>query len=136
MEDINKLVINGRLTRDAELKYTNSGTAVTRLAIATNRGVKQGDDWTEEASFFDATLWGKRGEGLNQYLKKGQQISIDGSLKQERWEQDGQTRSRVIIHVDKIQLLGGQNQQQRSPATQNNQQHSKPQQAYNQNSNF
>ena len=106
-EDINKTVIVGRLTRDAELMYTNSGTALCKMSIAVNRSIKKGDKWEDEASFFDVALWGKRGEALNVYLVKGQQVAIEGSLRQERWEQDGNKRSRVSIDASNIQLLGG-----------------------------
>lgn len=104
--DINRVILVGRLTRDAELRYTNSGMALTRLGIAVNRRIKQGDQWVDEANFFDATLWGKRGESLNQYLSKGQQIAIEGELRQERWEKDGVKNSKVTINVSEIQLLG------------------------------
>jgi len=105
--DINSVTIVGRLTRDAELKYTNSGSAVTGMSIAVNRTRKDGDQWVEEANFFDVSLWGRRGESLNQYLQKGTRIAVTGELRQDRWEQDGQKRSRVVIHANNIQLLGG-----------------------------
>lgn len=106
-EDINRVILIGRLTRDNELSYTQSGTALSKMSIAVNRRKKSGDQWIEEASFFDITLWGKRGEALSPYLLKGQQISVDGKLKQDRWEQDGQKRSRIIVEAENIQLLGG-----------------------------
>lgn len=109
--DINSVTIVGRLTRDAELKYTNSGSAVTGLSLAVNRQRKEGDQWVEEANFFDVSLWGRRGESLNQYLQKGTRIAVTGELRQERWEQDGQKRSRVVIHANNIQLLSGGNAQ-------------------------
>ncbi|MFP4362579.1 MAG: single-stranded DNA-binding protein [Spirochaetia bacterium] len=107
MTDLNHVVLIGRLTRDAELKYINSGTAVTKMSLAVNRRKRSGDGWTEEASFFDVTLWGKLGESLNQYLKKGKQIAVEGELRQNRWEQDGQPRSKVEIVANNLQLLGG-----------------------------
>ena len=107
MADVNKWIGIGRLTRDAELKYTAGGTAVSKLGIAVNKRVKKGDEWTEQASFFDVTLWGKMAEGLNQYLVKGKQIAIEGELEQERWEKDGQTHSKVTITASNVQLLGG-----------------------------
>ena len=107
MADVNSVVIVGRLTRDAELKYTSGGTAVSKIGIAVNKRVKKGDEWTEQASFFDVTLWGKMAEGLNQYLVKGKQIAIEGELEQERWEKDGQTHSKVTITASNVQLLGG-----------------------------
>ena len=106
-EDINCVMLVGRLTRDAELMYTSSGFALTKLALAVNRRRKSGDQWIDEGNFFDVTLWGKRGEALSPYLKKGQQVGIQGQLRQDRWEQDGQKRSRVVIDADNVQLLGG-----------------------------
>jgi len=106
-DDINSVTIVGRLTRDAELKYTNTGSAVTKCSLAVNRSRKDGDQWVEEANFFDVSLWGRRGESLNQYLLKGTRIAVTGELRQDKWEQDGQTRTRVFIHANNIQLLGG-----------------------------
>lgn len=110
MSDINKTIIVGRLTRDAELSYTSSGTALARLGIAVNRRVKQGDSWIDEANFFDAKMWGKRAEAISQYLTRGTQVCIEGELRQERWEKDGQKHSKVTINVNEIQLLGGKKQ--------------------------
>jgi single-strand DNA-binding protein len=106
MSDINHVVLVGRLTRDAELKFTNSGLAIAKLSLAVNRRVKKEDSWQEEANFFDAVMMGKRAEALAQYLQKGKQIAVEGELRQDRWEQDGQRRSRVEIFVTNIQLLG------------------------------
>jgi single-strand DNA-binding protein len=105
--DINHVVLVGRLTRDAELKYTANGQAVCKFSIAVNRSRKNGDQWVEEASFFDVTLWGRQGEAVNQYLVKGKQVGSDGELRQDRWEQDGQKRSKVEIVAANLQLLGG-----------------------------
>ncbi len=107
MEDVNYVIIIGRLTRDAELKYTNSGLAVSSFSLAVNRRKRSGDNWEDEVSFFDLALFGKRAESLNQYLTKGQQVAVEGSLTQDRWEQDGNKRSKVKIIADNIQLLGG-----------------------------
>lgn len=107
MTDINRVVLVGRLTRDAELRYTASGVAVCNFSIAVNRRRKNGDAWEDEASFFDIALWGKQGETLNQYLVKGKQVCVEGELRQSRWEQDGQTRSKVEIVASNLQLLGG-----------------------------
>ncbi len=107
MADLNHVILIGRLTRDAELKYTANGQAVCKFAIAVNRRRKNGDQWVEEANFFDIVLWGRQGETLNQYLVKGKQIAVDGELRQDRWEQDGQNRSKVEIMANNVQLLGG-----------------------------
>ena len=104
--DINQIILVGRLTRDCELKYTSGGMAIGSMALAVNRRVKKGDQWTDEGNFFDVTLFGKQAEGLNQYLLKGTQIAVTGELVQERWEKDGQKRSAVKINAQGVQLLG------------------------------
>lgn len=113
-DDINKVMIVGRLTRDAELMYTNSGYALCKFSLAVNRRKKQGDEWVDEANYFDLNLWGKRGESLNGYLKKGTQVAIDAQLRQERWDQEGQKRSKVTLDVQNVQLLGGKKDNQQS----------------------
>jgi single-strand DNA-binding protein len=107
MADLNSVALIGRLTRDAELKYTAGGQAVCKFSIALNRRKKNGDQWEDEANYFDIVLWGRQGESLSQYLVKGKQIGVDGELRQDRWQQDGQNRSRVEIVANNIQLLGG-----------------------------
>lgn len=107
MADVNFVVLIGRLTRDAELKYTNGGFPVANFAIAVNRRRKNGDQWIDEVSYFDISLFGKSAESLKQYLIKGKQIAVEGELRQDRWEQDGQTRSRIFIAANTVQLLGG-----------------------------
>jgi len=126
--DLNSINLIGRLTKDAELKYTNSGFAITTMSLAVNRSVKKQDQWVEEVSFFDLKLLGKRGESLNQYLQKGTQLGIMGQLIQERWEKDGQQRSKVIIQLDNIQLLGGKkdNQSNNNNSSGGNNSYSKP----------
>ncbi|UCF97210.1 MAG: single-stranded DNA-binding protein [Spirochaetaceae bacterium] len=114
MADINQVVLVGRLTRDVELKYTNTGFAIANLSLAVNRRVKKDDTWQDEGNFFNCVLIGKRAEALAQYLVKGKQIGIQGELRQNRWEQDGQPRSRVEIFVNDIQLLGGRSAEQGS----------------------
>lgn len=107
MNDMNHLDIIGRLTKDAELKYTSSGLAICNFSIAVNRSKKQGDGYVDEASFFDVSLLGKLAESMKQHLTKGKQVAITGYLKQERWTKDGESRSKVTIGVDEIQLIGG-----------------------------
>lgn len=106
MSDLAVAVIVGRLTRDAELKYTNSGQAVCHFSVATGSRRKKGDQWVEESSFWDVDLWGKQGESINQYLTKGKLVAVEGAMRQDRWEQDGQTRSKTLITANTVQLLG------------------------------
>jgi len=109
-EDLNRVILVGRLVRDAELSYTNSGYPVCKMSLAVNRRVKKGESYEDEGNFFDLTLWGKRGESLKNYLVKGQQLAVEGQLKQDRWEQDGNKRSRVTVEISNIQLIGSRNQ--------------------------
>jgi single-strand DNA-binding protein len=109
-DDINKVMLVGRLTRDAELMYTNSGFALCKFSLAVNRRRKQGEQWVDEANFFDINLWGRRGEALNTYLTKGTQLAIEGQLRQERWEQDGAKRSKITIEAVNVQLLGSRSE--------------------------
>ncbi len=131
--DINTSTVTGRLTRDAELKYTNSGSAVTTFSIASNYSKKEGDQWVEEVNYFDVTAWGRQGEALNQYLQKGQEIAVTGELRQDRWEKDGQKRSKVGIKANSIKLLGGksnggQSNNNQGSNNQSNNSYQKPQQ--------
>ncbi|MFP4373716.1 MAG: single-stranded DNA-binding protein [Spirochaetaceae bacterium] len=107
MADINQVVLVGRLVRDAELRYLSSGTAVMNFSIAVNRRRKQGDQWVEETSFFDVELFGRQAESIQRFMVKGKQVGVQGELRQDRWEQDGQTRSKVKVHAINLQLLGG-----------------------------
>ena len=106
MGDLAVAVIVGRLTRDAELKYANSGTAICHFSIATNARVKKGDQWVDESSYWDVDLFGKRAESVNQYLTKGKLVAVQGDMRQDRWEQDGQQKSKVKITANDVQLLG------------------------------
>ena len=105
--DTNIVVLVGRLTRDIELRYLSSGTAIGRFSLAVNRIKRSGDQREEEVSFFDIVLWGKPAEVLTPYLTKGRQVSISGELRQNRWEQDGQSRSKIEVIANSVQLLGG-----------------------------
>ena len=105
--DINAVTLVGRLVRPAELKYTQSGAPVCNFSLAVNKTRKQGDQYVDEASFFDITLWGRQGEAVVKYLEKGKQVAIQGELTQDRWQQDGQNRSKVKVIARTLQLLGG-----------------------------
>ncbi|MDR1933175.1 MAG: single-stranded DNA-binding protein [Spirochaetales bacterium] len=126
MADVNYVVLVGRLTRDASLKFTNSGLPICEFSLAINRRVRQGEVWTDEAHFFDITLFGKQGEAIAQYMTKGTQIAVEGELRLDRWEQDGQKRSKIKIIGNNVQLLGsrgggssggGQSRFQKNPDT-------------------
>ena len=112
MTDLNHVVLIGRLTQDVgsderSFGYIANGQARANVSIAVNRSKKNGDQWVEEVNFFNVTIWGKTAENLKPYLTKGKQICVEGHLKQDRWEKDGQKQSRVTIVADSVQLLGG-----------------------------
>jgi single-strand DNA-binding protein len=107
--NLNTVTIIGRLTRDAELKYTNGGTAVVNASIASNYRTKSGDNWQEAVNFFELSFFGKGAEAVYKYMTKGKQVAVSGELRQERWEQDGQNRSKVKILAHQVQLLGTKN---------------------------
>lgn len=107
MTDINTLTIIGRLTSNCNIGYALNGTARLNLSIAVNRSQKSGGEWSDKASFFDVTVWGKTAENISPYLSKGKQIAVQGYLDQQRWEKDGQRFSKVCIVAEQVQLLGG-----------------------------
>lgn len=113
MRDINGVVIVGRLTRDAEIKALPSGTEVAEFSVASNYSTKRGDQWVDEVSYFDVVKFSPG--GLAKYLVKGKQLAMWGELRQERWEKDGQKRSKVKIMAQTLQLLGGGGEKQAEP---------------------
>ena len=123
MTDINKVILVGRLTKDmGDVRYTHEQMAIGEISIAVNRSKKVNDQGQDEASFFNCTVYGKTAENLKQYLVKGQQVAIEGSLKQERWEKDGQKFSKVSIQVSNIELLGSgkkENNTEQKPEVEN-----------------
>jgi single-strand DNA-binding protein len=107
MASYNRVILVGNLTRDPELRYIPSGTAVTDIGLAVNDRVKKGNDWVDETTFVDVTLWARTAEVANEYLSKGSSVLIEGRLKLEQWEKDGQKRSKMKVVADKMQMLGG-----------------------------
>src|SRR3954451_14033314 len=106
MASFNRVVLVGNLTRDPELRYIPSGMAVSDIGLAVNDRVKRGDQWVDEATFVDITLWGRTAEIANEYLSKGSPVLIEGRLKLDRWEKDGQKHSKLKVTADKLQMLG------------------------------
>jgi len=98
----------GNVTRDVELRTVGEGTKVCDLGVAYNKRRKSpdGEGYEDEAHFFDVTLWGNTAQVAADYLKKGSPVLIEGELAQDRWEQDGQKRSKVKIVGRKMVMLG------------------------------
>lgn len=117
--DINRVILVGRLTRDPDLKSTNTGSFFCRFGIAVNRTIYRKDAENEEkVSFFDCVAWGKQAEIISKYLQKGRRVGIDGRLDQSRWEDnDGNSRSRVEIYVENFQFLESRNAQEGAPSS-------------------
>lgn len=110
--DINRVFMIGRLTKDPELRYTQGGTSIASFSIANNRSYTVQNEKKEQVSFFNCLAWGKGGEVLAQYAKKGSKIGIEGRLQQRSWQdQNGQKRNTVEIVVENFQFLGGNGQQ-------------------------
>lgn len=108
MQNINRVVITGNLTRDPELRTTNSGTPVCGMRIATNTRTKDASGtWGDKPNYFDVTVWGAHGENCAQYLAKGRGCAIDGRLDWREWQdKEGNKRQSVQIVADTVQFLG------------------------------
>ena len=110
MASYNRVVLVGNITRDVELKYTQSGLAVTDVGLAVNdRRKSQSGEWVDETTFVDITLWGRQAEVAGEYLGKGSPVLIEGRLKLDTWETDGQKRSKLRVVGERMQMLGSRN---------------------------
>jgi single-strand DNA-binding protein len=108
MANFNRVILLGNLTRDPEVRYIPSGTAVSDIGLAINeRWKKSTGEWVDEVVFVDVTLWGRTAEVANEYLSKGSQILIEGRLKLDSWEKDGQKHSKLKVVCDRMQMVGG-----------------------------
>lgn len=105
--NVNKVFLLGNVTKTPELKHTNSGTAVTNFSIATNESYKDSNDvWQERPQFHNLTAWAKQAEIICQYVEKGTQMHIEGSLNYGSYEKDGVTVRTTEIRIDEFALLG------------------------------
>lgn len=107
--DINRVNLVGRLTKDPDLRYTQNGTSIGSFSIANNRTYVSNGEKKEQVSYFNCIAWGKAGEIIAQYMKKGQRMAVDGHLQQRSWEdKDGNKRYTVEVVVDNFQFLSQQ----------------------------
>jgi single-strand DNA-binding protein len=110
MASYNRVILIGNLTRDPEVRYIPSGTAVSELGLAVNRTWfdKQSNSRKEETTFVDVTLWGREAEVAGEYLSKGRPVLIEGRLQLDSWEdkQSGQRRSKLRVVCERMQMLG------------------------------
>ena len=108
MASFNRVILMGNLTRDIEIKYLQSGMAVADVGLAVNdRRKNQAGEWIEETTFVDVTMWGRTAEVAGEYLSKGSPILIEGRLKLDQWEKDGQKRSKLSVVCERMQMVGG-----------------------------
>jgi single-strand DNA-binding protein len=104
---LNKVLLMGNLTRDPEVKYTPKGTAVCDLGLAINDSYKAQDGTVKETTtFVDVEVWGRTAENCKQYLTKGRPVFIEGQLRLDQWEQEGQKRSKMKVRALSVQFLG------------------------------
>lgn len=102
MQDMNKAVVAGNLTRDPDLRYTPNNKAVCNFTIASNYKYKD----REETTFIDVVAWGGAAETISQFLSKGNKILVDGRLKMDKWEgKNGEKRTRIKINMEKFQFM-------------------------------
>ena len=107
MASFNQVTLVGNFTREVDLKFTQTETAVADVGLAINQRRKnQSGEWVEETVFVDVTLWGKTAEAAAQHLGKGSLVLIAGRLKLDTWEQDGQKRSKLRVVGERMQMLG------------------------------
>jgi single-strand DNA-binding protein len=109
MASFNRVILMGNLTRDPEIRYIPSGTAVCDIGLAVNdRRKGTNGEWIEETTFVDVTLWGRTAEIAGEYLTKGGPVLIEGRLKLDTWEgNDGQKKSKLKVICENMRLLGG-----------------------------
>lgn len=128
-----KTIILGNLTRDIELRYTQSGMAIAKTGIASSRKFKkQNGEQSEETLFIDIVFFGKSAEIANQYLRKGSKVLIEGRLTLEQWtDQNGQKRSKHSVTVEEMKMLDSRSDAQRNNQPPANQNYQPPQQQQN-----
>lgn len=105
--NFNQVILLGNLTRDVELRHTQSGQALAKFGLAVNRKYTVNGEQKEETCFVDLTAWGRQAEVLNQYVKKGSQLFVQGRLQFSTWEgQDGAKKSKLEVVVENFQFVG------------------------------
>ena len=117
---INRVVLTGNLTKDAELKQTAGGMAIAtiRLAVNDRRKNAASGQWEDKPNYIDVVMFGSRGESVSRFLTKGKQIAVEGKIRWSEWEnQAGEKRSKIEVVADDIELLGGRGDAPASPRT-------------------
>lgn len=111
MASYNKVILMGNLTRDPQLTYTQSNMAICKFGLAVNRRFKdsQSNEWKEEPTFIDVTIFGQRAEAFQRYHTKGKPAFIEGSLRLDTWEDKngGGKRSKLYVVANNWEFVGG-----------------------------
>lgn len=119
MSELNSVILEGHLTKNAELSFLQTGTAICKFSIANNKSKKNtAGEYESVANFFEAELWGPYAQSMAPHLTKGRHIAITGKLTQDRWEKDGQKFSRVKIVVEELRLFPLKQETQTTPTSQ------------------
>lgn len=112
----NRVILQGNLTRDVELKYLPSGSAVCDIGLAVNERVKRNEEWVDQPLFCDCTAFGRTAELANQYLSKGSPALIEGKLRMDSWQdKEGNKRTKLKVVIDNLQFLGSKSDRQSQP---------------------
>lgn len=115
MASFNRVILVGNLTRDPNVRYTPGGTAVCDIGLAVNeRRKNQSGEWIDEVVYVDVTLWGRTAEVAGEYLTKGAPVLVEGRLRMDTWEKDGEKRSKLRVVAERMQMLGARGQQANS----------------------
>ena len=118
MGNLNKVFLMGNLTRDPDMRFTQTGMAVTRIGLAVNRRVRDAgtDQWRDETDFIDVCFFGRRGEVISEYFRKGDPIFIEGRLRYSSWETpEGERRSKLEVVAENFEFISRRNQAQPVP---------------------
>lgn len=107
MASYNRVILMGNLTRDIQLRYTPGGTPVTEVGLAVNdRRKGSNGEWIDETTFVEVTFWGRTAEVAAEYLSKGSPVFVEGRLKLDTWEKEGQKHSKLRVVCDRMQMIG------------------------------
>ncbi|MBT4757067.1 MAG: single-stranded DNA-binding protein [Opitutae bacterium] len=108
MASFNKVILMGNLTRDPELRVTAGGISICKIGLAVNRvySTKDGER-REEVTYVDIDAFGKQAEVISKYMRKGRPLFVEGRLKFDQWESEGQKRSKLGVVLDKFEFIGG-----------------------------
>lgn len=117
MRNINRVLISGNLTRDPELRSTQSGTQLLTFGMAVNdsRRNAQTGEWEDVPNYIDCVVFGNRAEPLSRFLSKGTKVAVEGRLRWSQWERDGQKRYKIEVIVDEVEFLSQRRQVDQQP---------------------